>query len=156
MSHDSSKAFDRPLKVELGSSRLLLLAGLAAYLPAAALCLGPSLPAVLLLPLAVHLGYLHGLHVGTWLPGAAAALSWDAQRGWRVRRTSGDWLEVWPVTPIFVSARLVAVRFKTTGWRRCSVVVVADRCDADAFRRLRVRLLQSAHGDRDRAKIPGA
>jgi hypothetical protein len=155
MSHDSSKAFDRPLRVELGPSPLLLRVGLAVYLTAAALCLGSLLPMVLLLPLALHFGYLHGLHVGAWLPGAVAALSWDPQRGWRVRRSGGDWLEVWPMAPTFVSARLVAVRFKTGGWRRCSALVVADRCDADDFRRLRVRLLQSAHGHRDRTKIPG-
>jgi hypothetical protein len=134
----------------------LLRLGLAVYLPAAALCLGPLLPAALLVPLGLHFACLHGLHVGLWLPGAVCALSWDAQRGWRLQQSRGGWLEARPLVPVFVSARLVAVRFRVADGRRRSALVVADRCGVDDFRRLRVRLLQSAHGDRDRAEIPGA
>ena len=61
-----------------------------------------------------------------------------------------------PVLPVFVSHRLVAVRFRTGRLAYRNLLVVGQRCAAEDFRRLRVRLIQSAHGNRDRAKIPGA
>jgi hypothetical protein len=156
MSHDLSKKFDRPLRVELRPSGLLLLVSLAVYVPAVLLCLGPLLPGVLLIPLGLHFCYVHGTHIGAWLPTAVAALSWDAGRGWRLRQTRGDWLAVEPVVPLFVSRRLVAVRFRAGRFRYRSVLVLTGRCAEDEFRRLRVRLLQSPYGDRNRAKVPGA
>jgi hypothetical protein len=61
----------------------------------------------------------------------------------------GVWHRARPGWPAFVSARLVAVRFRTGRFAGRPVIVVADRIDPQAFRRLRVRLLQCAHADRD-------
>ncbi len=156
MSHNSSKRFDRPLRVELAPSRLLLLACLALHLAAAVACLWTPAPGVLLVVLALHLCYVYCIHIGMCLPTAIGVVSWDATRGWRIRQVRGDWLCAEPVFPVFVSQRLVAVRFRCGRLSYRSLLVVAQRCAADDFRRLRVRLIQSAHGDRDRAKVPGA
>jgi hypothetical protein len=140
MSRISSKKFDRPLRVELRASRHLLLAGLGLYLAAALACWWAPASAALLAVLVVHFAYLYCSHIQPCLPSAICALSWDPVRGWRIRQVRGDWLDAEPVLPVFVTRRLV----------------VAQRCAADDFRRLRVRLIQSSHGDRNRAKVPGA
>jgi hypothetical protein len=76
-------------------------------------------------------------------------------RGWRIRQARGDWLDAEPLLPMFVTRRLVAVRFRTGRCAYRTLLVVAQRCAADDFRRLRVRLIQSSHGDRNRAKVSG-
>lgn len=155
MSHNLSRKFDRPLRVELGASGLLLSWALALYLGAALLCLWAPLPGVLLLALGAHFAYLYCLHVRRCLPFAVRAVSWDAARGWRLRQARGDWLAVTPLVPLFVSYRLVAVRFRCGRCSRRSLLVAAHSCPADDFRRLRVRLIQSAHGHRDRTQVSG-
>lgn len=155
MSHNSSNAFDRPLLVELAPSRVMLRVACGGYLTAALLCLSGLAPTLLLVPLVAHFVWLHGVHLKSWLPGAVAALSWDSERGWRLRSAHGQWVEARPVLPVFVSRRLAAVRFRSAAHRRHAVLVAWDRCDGDDFRRLRVRLIESAHGGGDRAKVPG-
>jgi len=75
---------------------------------------------------------------------AVSSIAWDKERGWRVASAAGDWRAVRPEIPVFVSFRLVVVRFRVSTCRRRSVVIVADRLGADDFRRLRVLLLQTA------------
>jgi signal transduction histidine kinase len=156
MSHNSSKRFDQPLVIELAPSRQLLLACLALYLSAALLCLWARLSFALQVLLALHFCYVYCIHIGMCLPMAIRAVSWDAVRGWRIRQARGDWLPAEPMLPVFVSYRLVALRFRCGRLCYRSLLVMAQRCAADDFRRLRVRLIQSAHGDRNRAKISGA
>jgi hypothetical protein len=156
MSRISSKKFDRPLRVELRASGHLLLVSLGLYLAAALACWWAPASAALLAVLVVHFAYLYCSHIQPCLPSAICALSWDPVRGWRIRQVRGDWLDAEPVLPVFVTRRLVAARFRTGRWRYCTLLVVAQRCAADDFRRLRVRLIQSSHGDRNRAKVPGA
>ena len=159
MSRTSSHRFDRPLRVELRASRLLLGAGLALYALAALSCallpLHGAWRAGLCSLLCLHFVRVYRLHIAASLSRAICALDWDARRGWRVRNPGGDWQRVTLCTPVFVSYRLVVARFRSGRWRSRSVMVVSDRTDADDFRRLRVCLIQSAHGDRDRTKIPG-
>ncbi len=156
MSQDSSNRFERPLRVELRPSRLLLWVALALYLAAAVAALRTPVPGALAALLGLHFGYLYCTHIANCLPSAVCALSWDVTRGWRIRQARGDWLPAIPLPPVFVTWRLVAVRFRTGRFACRTALVVAERCDADDFRRLRVRLLQSAYGNRNRAKIPGA
>jgi hypothetical protein len=156
MSHNSSNAFDRPLLVELAPSPVMLRAAYGAYLAAALLCLTGLAPTLLLVPLGAHFVWLHGVHLKTWLPGAVSAVSWDSERGWRLRFARGHWVAAKLAVPVFVSRHLTAVRFRCAGFRRRAVLVTWDRCDADDFRRLRVRLIESAHGGGDRAKVSGA
>lgn len=155
---DSSNRFDRPLLAELGPSRQLWLLLALPHLLAAAvwlyLPLAWSLRLAAVCLLAARLLYLLQLHLSASRPSSIEALSWDQRRGWRLRDACGRWRNAELQLPVFVSRRLVAVRFRS-GRGRCSVLVPADRLPADDFRRLRVRLLQSAHGHRDREDLPG-
>jgi hypothetical protein len=155
MSPISSRKFDRPLRVELRASGRLLLASLGLYLAAALACWWAPLPAALLVVPVVHFVYLYCSHIRPCVARAICALSWDPVRGWRIRQARGDWLDAEPVLPVLVTRRLVAVRFRTGHCGYRTLLVVAQCCAADDFRRLRVRLIQSSHGDRNRAKIPG-
>jgi len=148
MSHNSLTKFDQPLLAELQASRLLLLALGAIYALAALVCLWVPLswPGRLLLfaVLGGHFVLLYRLHVKPLLRCAVQALSWDAVRGWRLHCHGGEWCPAQLLTPAFVSCRLVAVRFRVGRFSTRTVVVVADRLDENDFRRLRVRLLQTA------------
>lgn len=46
----------------------------------------------------------------------------------------------------FISPRLCVLNFRLTGGERRSVFLLADNCDVDQFRRLRVRLLEATAG----------
>ena len=151
MSTRLSNVFDRPLHIELQPSRILLIGAGALYLLTAFFWLHISLPgryvAVLYAGLLAHFIYLYFLHIVNRLPVAITTLGWDRQRGWWLQYVNGRRSEVSLCLPVFVSRRLVAIRFRTGRLRCRSVIVVADRLDAEAFRRLRLRLIQSSHGD---------
>jgi len=148
MSHNSSKKFDQPLLLELQPSPVVLLVLGVVYALTALVWLWVPLdwPGRLALfsLLGGHFVFLYRLHVKPLQRVAVQALRWDAVRGWRLRCHRGEWLPAQLLTPAFVSYRLVAVRFRVGRFSTRTVVVVADRLDEDLFRRLRVRLLQSA------------
>ena len=148
MSHNSLTKFDQPLLVELKPSRWLLLTLAAVYALVALVWswVPLSWPGRLLLLalLGAHFVFLYRLHVRPLLHCAVKALSWDAARGWRLRCHGGEWCPAQLLTPALVAYRLVAVRFRVGRFSTRSLVVVADRLGEDDFRRLRVRLLQSA------------
>jgi hypothetical protein len=148
MSQDSLTKFDQPLRAELRPSKVLLSAFGLAYLSVALVWLWvplswPGRLTVLVL-LAGHFVLLYGLHIKPSRRRAVCALSWDSARGWRLRCRGGQWCPARLLLPAFVSYRLVAVRFRVGRFSCRRVVVVADRLSEDDFRRLRVRLLQSA------------
>jgi len=148
MSHNSLTKFDQPLLAELQPSPALFLAFASVYALVAVVWLWVPLSwwarLALFALLGGHFVFLYRLHVKPMLCCAVQALSWDAVRGWRLRCRGGGWCPAQLLTPAFVSYRLVAVRFRVGRFSTRSVVVVADRLDGDDFRRLRVRLLQSA------------
>jgi len=148
MSHNSLTKFDQPLLVELQASRLLRLALGAVYALTALAWLSVPLswPARLALFAALggHFVFLYRLHVKPLRRRAVRALRWDRARGWRLRCHGGEWLPAQLLTPALVTCQLVAVRFRVGRFSTRSVVVVADRLNENDFRRLRVRLLQSA------------
>jgi hypothetical protein len=148
MSHNWSTKFDQPLLVELQASRILLRVLAAVYALVALVWLWVPLdwPARLALfsLLGGHFVFLYRLHVKPLQRFAVRALRWDRVRGWRLLCHGGEWLPAQLLTPAFVSYRLVAVRFRVGRFSTRTVVVVADRLDENLFRRLRVRLLQSA------------
>lgn len=158
MSHNSSQRFDRPLQVELRASRLLFGAALLLYLAALLCCVWAPLPgawrAAMCGLLCLHFVSVCRRHIVSCAPQAVCGLAWDLQRGWRIRGPRGDWQQAALCTPVFVSYRLAVARFRSGRWRSRSVMLVADRAGDEDFRRLRVRLIQSAHGDRDRTQIP--
>lgn len=151
MSTRLSNVFDRPLHLELQPSRILLVGAGALYLLAACFWLQVSLPgryvAVLYAGQLAHFLYLYFLHIANRLPAAVSTLGWDRKRGWWLQYVNGRRSEVSLCLPAFVSRCLVAVCFRTGRLRWRSVIVVADRLDVEAFRRLRLRLIQSSHGE---------
>lgn len=160
MSHNLLNKFDQPLRVDLGASRRLLLVGGTLHGAALAFCVWaplPPLPTITVsVLLVIHFLYVYCFHIDPCHPLAIESLSWDATRGWRIGRRQGGWQTATVVSPAFVSHHLVAVRFRTGALCTRRVVLVSDRLDRDEFRRIRVRLLQSANGDRNRTQIPGA
>jgi hypothetical protein len=107
------------------------------------------LPPLTLLPVVVLLA-LYWLYQSRCLlagdtAGGLTKLSWDSVRGWRVFRRADGWRSAALVKPVFVTSRLVIVSFRLTRFRTCSAIIVGDRISRQEFRRLRVRLLQSAH-----------
>ncbi|MCO6411147.1 MAG: hypothetical protein J5I92_00225 [Thiogranum sp.] len=158
MSHNSSQRFDRPLQVELRASRLLFGVALLLYLAALLSCAWAPLPgawrAGLCGLLCLHFVFVCRHHLISSAPRAVRGLAWDLQRGWRIRGPREDWQQVALCTPVFVSYRLAVARFRCGRWRTRSVMLVADRAGDEDFRRLRVRLIQSTHGDRDRTQVP--
>jgi len=88
---------------------------------------------------------LHRLHVRPAAVHAARGLRWAPETGWQIKTTAG-WRQADLCHPCYVTARLVAARFRIGRFRRVTAIVVSDRTGADNFRRLRVRLLQCAHG----------
>lgn len=151
MSHNSLTKFDQPLWVELEASRLLLVVAVTLYSVAAvAWWCAPAPPAIRFAAGAVlllHFIHLYRVHIANTSIATVQALSWHPTRGWRLRGGDGRWFAARLLSPVFVSHRLVAVRFRTGRFRTRGVVLVADRLAADDFRRLRVRLLQSTHDD---------
>ncbi len=151
--YNSLTKFGRPLRLELSASpRLAALGGLVHVL-AAGTCLQARLPlsltGLLLAAIGMHYWVFLRRHVGVIPAAALDGIAWDAHRGWRVRVAGGGWRPARLLTPFFVSLSLVVVRFRTSHRKLHTAVVFADRLPADAFRRLRVRLLQTVPAPTD-------
>jgi hypothetical protein len=157
MSPASSNAFARPLRVELGASRRIaaVLCGACTLAMLAAMPLAGPLHAAFCAAALMYYRHLYRIHARPAANQAVRALAWDPQHGWRLRLGRG-WCEGRLLQPVFVTHRLVALRFAGPGRRRHRVIVTGDRLDAGNFRRLRVRLLQCVHAGRDRTQIPGS
>ena len=158
MSRKLLRKFDQPLRVEFRPSRIFLslLVSLYSLAVMAWWCVPLSgLPRLLLTVLLTgHFFHLYRLHIAVTSAASVQALSWERMHGWQVRGPDAKWLPAELLLPVFVSHRLAAVRFRTGRFKTRSIVLFADRFPANDFRRLRVRLLQSAYGDRDRKKVP--
>ncbi|GMQ83772.1 MAG: hypothetical protein BMS9Abin06_0512 [Gammaproteobacteria bacterium] len=153
MSHNSLRKFDQPLRVELGPSRIFLsvLVSLYSLAVLAWWCVPLSGLTRLLLTalLAGHFSHLYRVYVAATSVASVQALSWDRVKGWQLRGPDAVWLPADMLLPVFVSYRLAAVQFRTGRFKTRTVVLFADCLPANDFRRFRVRLLQSAHGDRN-------
>ncbi len=147
MSYNSLTRFERPLRLELGASPLLARVAAAVHLLAGAACLLASLPGALRWALAaasaLHYGWFVRRQCRATTSRAVSGIAWDRQRGWTVRCGESGWRGAQLLSPVFVSLPLVILRFRVSGGARCSALVVADRLDAEGFRRLRLRVLQS-------------
>ncbi len=148
MSPTSLTKFDQPLQIELQPSRVLARLSVLIHLLAGGAWLFVSVPVAgkltVLLLIVLHAHYFHRIQITANSASSVSAVAWDRVRGWRVHNPVNGWQKAVVQMPVYVSARLVAARFHVGGLRCCSTVIVADRLDSDKFRRLRVRLLQSA------------
>lgn len=150
MSQTSLTKFDQPLQIELLPSRQLSSLSLAVHLLGGLAWSLVTLPVVyklaVLMAIGGHARYFHHLQIEAKKASSVSGITWDKMRGWRVCNPVSGWQAAELQMPVFVSARLVAVRFRVSRFRCCSAVIVGDRLAGDKFRRLRVRLLQSARG----------
>jgi len=160
MSHNSLRKFDQPLSIELSPSRMFLSVLVSLYSLAilAWWCVPLSGPIQLLLTvmLAGHFFHLYRGHIAATSAASVQALRWDRVQGWQLRGPDALWLRAEMLLPVFVSYRLAAVRFRTGRFKKRTVILFTDCLPANDFRRLRARLIQSAHGDRDLKKVPAA
>ncbi len=160
MSHNSWNGFAPALRLDWRPSRTLGRLLYGAHALAAALWL--SMP--LAWPyLAAGLGVLllalrrdRRRHVLGCHPAAVVAVEYRESGGWRLLTGDGHWHRLPLYRPVFVTRRLVIAAFGERPWRLRRLVLYADAVDARCFRHLRVRLIHSAHGDRDRTQVPAA
>ncbi|GMQ89613.1 MAG: hypothetical protein BMS9Abin09_1118 [Gammaproteobacteria bacterium] len=151
MSHNSLRKFDQPLSIELSPSRIFLSVLVSLYSLAilAWWCVPLSGPTQLLLTVMLmgHFIHLFRVHIAATSAASVQALSWDREKGWQLRGPDAVWQCAEMLLPVFVSHRLAAVRFRTGRFKKRTVVLFTDRLPENDFRRLRARLIQSAHGD---------
>jgi len=132
----------------LQPSRQLARLSLVIHLLGAVAWLLVSSPVVLkltaLIFIGIHALHFHRLQIAARGVTTVSGITWDKTRGWQVCNPVSGWQVAELQKPVFVSARLVAARFRVSRFRCCNAVVVSDRLSGDKFRRLRVRLIQSA------------
>jgi hypothetical protein len=159
MSQISLTKFDQPLQIELEPSRQLARLSLVVHMLGGLAWLLVTFPVIYKLAALIfisgHARYFHQLQIAANSASSVSGIAWDKKRGWRVYNPAKGWQTAVLQMPVCVTPRLVAARFRVSRFRCCSAVIVGDRLAGDKFRRLRVRLLQSTRGHRNRAQIPG-
>jgi toxin CptA len=112
----------------------------------AGLAVLPWLPLAWYLQLALALVIVLGF-VGAWRthvlrgsPRAIRAAELDPEGAWTLRLADGRALAARLLPSSFVHPKLVVLNFRTGRLARRHLVLAADAADADALRRLRVRL----------------
>ncbi len=135
----SHERYAAPLSIELRPSRALAAAGIALHLLALVAAAHTALPASLRIA-------LYALVLGTAWYSASwwrlyVRLEWLADGRWRLHTRHGRVLEAGlDGNSIVVPAGAWLVFRRSPGGEHCLVVVARDACDAQALRRLRVRL----------------
>ncbi len=89
----------------------------------------------------VHATYTHMLRRGAR---TITALEWQAEAGWTLETAHGVRLAAQPLPGAVIYPACIALRFQTEAGRPLSVVLLPDSADADALRRIRVRLRLAA------------
>lgn len=151
-----SPGFSSHLNISIRpSGRVRRLRVLVYVLAASGWLLFPVPGATRLVALCLVTGYITGALLLHARRRRVSALSYAPKRGWRLHFTDGGGQYLPLRLPVYVTPWLVIARFGTrSGSTRCLVIAV-DSADAVSFRHLRVRLLQSAYGDRNREEVPG-
>ncbi len=141
----SSTAYATPLRLELKPSRTLFWLLTFSHLGAAGLLSTMSLPfwvkAFLGMSVLVSYLWLVGRHALLRHPGAAVSLLWPRGDHWQVQSRNGAQVSALLSPESFVHPWLTVLLLKPeSGGRARNVVLLPDMLDAEAFRRLRVRL----------------
>ena len=141
----SSTAYATPLRLELKPSRTLFWLLTFSHLGAAGLMPTMSLPiwasAFLGLSVAASYLWLMASHALKRHPGAVVSLLWPSGIQWQVRSRNGQEVSAQLSPESFVRPWLTVLLLRPeTGGRARNVVLLPDMVDAEAFRRLRVRL----------------
>ena len=157
----SSTAYATPLHLELKPSRTLFWLLTFSHLGAAGLLPTMALPiwATACLDASVLVSYLWlvARHALMRQPGAAVSLDWPSGTQWQVRFRNGAEVSAVLSPESFVRPWLTVLLLRpVTGGRSRNVVLTPDKLDADAFRRLRVRLrLEYKAGKSERPEEAG-
>jgi hypothetical protein len=153
MSSCSHQAFKSALRVDIGLSAVLRIFLITCYSLTGILCLTLSLdlPTRLVLCLfSVTYGlYLVWYKFGPHARSGVERIEYAENQGWHLSFAAGGQVTVCLRAPVFVTRFLVIARFGGGLIPKYTVVIPADAVDPHVFRHLRVRLLQSAHGDRN-------
>ncbi len=151
----SSTAYATPLRLELKPSRTLFWLLTFSHLGAAGLLPTMGLPvwatAGLVASVLVSYLWLVARHALMRHPGATVSLLWPSGTQWHVRSRNGAEVSAQLSPESFVRPWLTVLLLRPeTGGRPRNVVLLADMLDAEAFRRLRVRLrLEYKAGEAD-------
>lgn len=155
MSSDQRRAFTSALRVDIGLSPVLRLVLLCCYGFTGVLCLTLALEATTRIVLCLG-SMSYGLYLARYPFGSKSRfrvkrIEYSASQGWQLLLSSGDRVPGSLQLPVFVTRFLVIARFGQGLFPEHTVVIPADAVEFHAYRHLRVRLLQSAHGHRNRA-----
>lgn len=153
MSSSSKHAFKTHLSVDIGVSAVWRGLLIACYSLAGMLCLTLSLDMVFRLLLCMC-SLAYGLYLALYKYGLhnrlrVVRIEYSQQQGWQLLFACGKQAGSSLRLPVYVTRYLVIARFGSGIFPDHPVVIPADAVDNDEFRHLRVRLLQSAHGDRN-------
>ena len=138
----SSNKYATPLRLELHTSRLLLILLLFAHGGALLLCLSPAffpfVRLVFILFVGLSLLFVYRRFYSANIP---KSLVWDEDGIWRLRGQNGTWQEAELLPESYVSPYLVILNLRYLDGRRCPAqVLFYDSLDNESFRRLKVRL----------------
>ncbi len=148
MSLNSSNRFAIASWRGLEPSRRVLRYAAAMHALALASCLGATLPWTTLGALTLLLAASGARFLWVW-SGVPSTLSLASGGQWRMEAAQGAAADHCLLLPLFVTPWLVIARFRGPTRTR-TLLIASDSLPPDSFRRLRVRLLQCAHGRRDR------
>lgn len=153
MSSTNHRVFKTHLCVNVGISVIWQRSLIACYSLAGLFCLTLSLDMVVRLGLCLT-ALAYGLYLALFKHGLrnrsrVVRITYSQQQGWRLLLACGREVKTSLRLPVYVTRFLVIARFGCGKFSGCPVVIPADAVDNDEFRHLRVRLLQSAHGDRN-------
>ncbi len=151
----SSTAYATPLRLELKPSRTLFWLLTFSHLGAAGLLWTTNLPvwATACLGVSVLVSYLWlvARHALLCHPAAAVCLLWPSGIQWQVRSRNGEEASALLSPESFVRPWLTVLLLRPeTGGGARNVVLLPDMLDAEAFRRLRVRLRLEYKAGKDR------
>ncbi len=154
MSLRSSRSFKTTLGVDIGLSTLLRGLLIICYSLTGILCLVLSLDLLVRIGLCL-LSIAYGLYLilyqfGPLNESRVRRIIYTNNQGWCLLFASGGQVTTHLHLPVFVTRFLVIARFGGGIIPQYCVVIPADAVERTVFRHLRVRLLQSAHGNRNR------
>jgi hypothetical protein len=149
----TNRTFKTALQIDIAVSRTLRIFLLACYSLSAIVCLTLSLDLVIksvICVLSATYGvYLACFRYGLRNPSRIKRIEYSNSEGWRLSFADGKQVNTSLRLPVFITPFLVIVRFGKGLPPKYTAVIPADAADCHTFRHLRVRLLQSAHGDRN-------
>ena len=141
----SSNTYAAPLALEISPSVPLALALACAHggvlVVSAMLPLPKGIIAILTVLIVAHAVYTIRRHALLSDAKSVVRLLWDVENDWTLTRRNGTAFSAKLLPGSYLHPRLTVLNFKVSPWHRTSVVILPQRVDAEAFRKLRVRMM---------------